>query len=176
MEQRNILWKHAMKFGLIVGGAMILYSHLLYLTNLSDNTLFGVISYGLFILGLLIGTKRLRDGQFAGYITYSRAFITGLLISLFVGFLLGIYTYVLNIIDPSILEKSLEVQAEAMLNRGMDEDLVEQQMTLVRSFTSPMLLAFSGILAYGLVGALVSLLTAAILRKDPPPFPVNNPE
>lgn len=176
MEQRNLVLKHAMKFGLILGGAMIVYSHLLYLTNLMENTLFGVLSYGLFILGIIIGTKRLRDGQLEGYISYSRAFIAGLYISLFVGFLMGIYTYILNTIDPQVLERSLELQAETLLEYGMDEDKVEQQILIRKSFSSPVFMAISGIIGFGLIGAVVSLLTAAFLRKDAPPFPVNNPE
>ncbi|MCF8336028.1 MAG: DUF4199 domain-containing protein [Bacteroidales bacterium] len=172
-KRQNTYLKSSMTFGLITGVVLIIYTLLLYATNnlLKQNFLLNVINYVILVAGIVMGTRAYRDQSLGGYISYSKALGFGVVISIFTGVVLGIFTYVLYaVIDPGLMEESIKIFQEQMLNQGMSADQVETITEFQRRVRSPFMMLISSVFSYALMGLIFSLITSAFLKKDKPIF------
>ena len=172
----NSLYRNAMQFGAYNGLAKFVLFLLLYFTvanPLGNWTMLGALFTITFIA---IGTKQFRDQACDGYITYGRALAAGLMVAVFSSALYAILLYLFGTLaDGTILdaykkenitnldEARKYLSSEKLLSK-MDEAAEEiQKMSLGRLCT--------GFFTNGLIGGLViSLITAAIFRKNKPLF------
>src|SRR6056297_368993 len=102
MNKDNPFIKMTMTYGLITGLVLIIYTLILYMTNnlLDQNFILGILNYVILIAGIIYGTKSYRDQYLNGYISYGKSLGTGVLISVFAGVIMGIFTYLLyEVID-----------------------------------------------------------------------------
>ena len=162
-----------MTYGLITGLALIVYTLLLYATDnlIKQNFFLGILNYLILIAGIFIGTRSYRDQFLGGYITYGKALGYGVVISVFTGAVIGIFTYLLyGVIDPGLLEQSIKVFEEQMLNQGMSPDQVETISEMQKQFRSPFMMLISAVFNYALMGLIFSLITSAFLKKNKPIF------
>lgn len=171
--QENSYIKSTMTFGLITGVVLIVYTLLLYATNniLKQNFLLSIINYIILIAGIVKGTRAYRDQTLGGYISYTKALGYGVVMSIFTGVVLGVFTYLLYaVIDPGLMEQSMKMVEEEMLNRGMSPDQVESLSEMQRQIRSPFMMLIGSVFTYALLGLLFSLVTSAFLKKDKPIF------
>ena len=167
MSNNNNFWKNAMNYGAILGLALIIYSVVLYLLNFSNARGAGIFSYLILIAGIIMAIKNYRDKTLGGYMNYGTGLGLGTVIGLFAGILLGFYIFLqMKFIDPDIIEQGFRIQEERMLERGMNEDQVEMSIEMARKFATPVATAVSTIFFMTLFGFVVSLIAAAILKKD----------
>ncbi|MBS3807241.1 MAG: DUF4199 domain-containing protein [Bacteroidales bacterium] len=169
----NTLLRSTMTMGLITGLALIIYTLLLYATNnlLKQNFALGVVNYIILIAGIVIGTRSYRDQAMGGYITYGKALGYGVVLCVFTGIVVGIFTYLLyEVIDPSLMEQNMKVIQEEMLNRGMSAEQVETMTEMQARFRTPFMMLIGSIFTYSLLGLIFSLVTSAFLKKDKPMF------
>ena len=169
----NVYLRSAMTFGLIIGIVLVIYTLLLYMTNsyLTKNFLLSIIQWILVIGGLYWGIKSYRDQQEGGYITYGKSVGLGVLISVFVGVIMGIFTYLLFVaIDPGLMDESMKIAQEEMLKRGMSPDQVETATEMQRNFQSPILMLFGSILSFAFIGTILSLIISIFTKKEEPIF------
>lgn len=169
----NTLLRSTMTMGLITGLALIIYTLLLYATNnlLKQNFALGVINYIILIAGIVIGTRSYRDQALGGYITYGKALGYGVVLCVFTGIVVGIFTYLLyEVIDPNLMEQNMKVIQEEMLNRGMSAEQVETMTEMQARFRTPFMMLIGSIFTYSLLGLIFSLVTSAFLKKDEPMF------
>ena len=59
---------------------------------------------------------------------------------------------------------------EMYLEKGMSEDQVEMAMKMVSKMQTPLLLMFSSIFGFVLMGTFFSLITSAFIKKEKPLF------
>ena len=173
MNKDNPFIKMTMTYGLITGLVLIIYTLILYMTNnlLDQNFILGILNYVILIAGIIYGTKSYRDQYLNGYISYGKSLGTGVLISVFAGVIMGIFTYLLyEVIDPELLEKNLKILQEQMLQRGVPESQVEVMSEVQEKFRSPLILMFSSIFTYGLMGLIFSLITSIFTKNEEPIF------
>lgn len=169
----NTLLRSTMTMGLITGLALIIYTLLLYATNnlLKQNFALGVVNYIILIAGIVIGTRSYRDQALGGYITYGKALGYGVVLCVFTGIVVGIFTYLLyEVIDPTLMEQNMKVIQEEMLNRGMSAEQVETMTEMQARFRTPFMMLIGSIFTYSLLGLIFSLVTSAFLKKDKPMF------
>jgi hypothetical protein len=172
-KKENPFIKQTMTYGLITGIALIIYTLILYMADmlLDQNTILGLINYMILIAGIYIGTKSYRDQNLNGFISYGKSLGTGVLISVFAGIVMGVFTYLLyEVIDPQLLEKSMRLVQEEMLKRGVPESQVETLTEAQRAMRSPIVLMFGSILTYGFMGFIFSLITSIFTKKEEPIF------
>jgi hypothetical protein len=60
----------------------------------------------------------------------------------------------------------IDMQSEAMLERGLTEDQVEQALEISKRFMNPVFILISAIVGNLLVGGVLSLIIAAIFKKE----------
>jgi len=169
----NTFLRSTMTMGLITGLALIIYTLLLYATNnlLKQNFLLGILNYIILITGIVVGTRSFRDQSLGGYISYGKALGYGVLTCVFTGVVFGIFNYLLyEVIDPGLMEQSMKIIQEEMLNRGMSADQVEAMTQMQSRFRTPFMMLIGSIFSYSLLGLIFSLITSAFLKKDQPMF------
>lgn len=171
MEDKSVFWKNSLKHGLIVGLAMLIYSILLYILDLNLNQALGYVSYAILIAGFILGTKAYRDNVLKGNISYGKTYGYSIVILLIATIITTIYGYLMiTVIDPDIIEKMMALGEEKMLSQGMSDDQIEMAQKMQKKFMSPVFMMISGFFGQMIVGAVLALITSAIIKKDGDPY------
>ncbi len=158
----------ASKYGLILGLALIIYGMLLNVLGLTGNQALGWVSFAILLGGIIWGTIDYRDKALDGFISYSGALGIGVLIIVFASIISSVYTYVYaEYIDPSLIEKMVSEAEKGMYKNGMSDEEVEQAMSMTSAFMTPAFIAGSSFLGNIFIGFLLSLVTSAILKRNP---------
>lgn len=179
--------QHSMTYGAIAGVILIIFSVIMYMmdimpTMLRTILLQGLFTYSVVIILVIVGTKSYRDKVLGGNISYSHAFLTGLLIVVFCSVLNNFYGLVFNLwLDPQYMERFYTSLMDMMYNMydraGLPDAQIDQLMTRYEEQManySPMTTFFSGIFASFIGGTIVSLITSAFIKKNPDPFTITN--
>ena len=170
-ETKNDLLKHSATYSAIIGFALIIYSVLLYILNLTMSKSLGYLSFLIIIGGLYVGIKNFRDNNPDKAISYGRAVGVGVLICVFFGFLASVFTYLqFRFIDPGLVDKMIEIAEEKMLEKGLPEDMIEMQITGMSKMFTPGIMAIFGFFSNLFWGTIISLILAAILKREPAPL------
>jgi hypothetical protein len=171
MENKPSMIQHTMTWGAITGIILIVYSLVLYLAHQNANQALGFLSYILLIAGIIIGSIAYRDKIMGGFISYKDAFLTGLLITIFAGILSSFFSFILiRFIDPGVVEQYIAQAEEKMMNKGLTEDQIEMAMEKTKEFMGSPVMVLIGLLTFAFIGSVISLVTAAIIKKEKSPF------
>ena len=66
---------------------------------------------------------------------------------------------------------SLETARQQLIKSGYTDEQIEKSMSITAKFTGSGLLEYIfSIISYTIIGAIISLIVAAIVRKDKPEF------
>lgn len=157
----------ALKWGLITGVALILYSTVLYTLDLTTNRGMSVIIYVILIGGLVLGMREYRTAN-AGYMTYGEGMSLGALLSAVAGLLSSVFSvFYTQVIDPGFQARITEQVRDQMESAGnLSDEQVDQAVEMMGKFQSPGLQFLFGVLGTILIGVIFSLVIAAILRKN----------
>lgn len=164
-------------YGLIGGIAMIVYTLCLYLAGIQIfmNMALSLLAYGIIIAIATMAGLRHRKQQ-GGYISFAEALRTVFLTFVLAFLLSTIFNYVLlNYIDTGFRDQmtqvTLERVEEMMRKFGAPETEIEKAME--RTASSNNYSIGNTLLGYGvmcIISCLVSLVIAAIIKKNRPPF------
>lgn len=177
-NKTNPLLISSMTYGLYLGIVMVIFSLSLYMLGILPVG-FGRIAFLLLIsavimfFGIFFSTKKIRNELFSGEISYGKAFLVGLLVVLFASIISAIYSYIQNsIIDPEYVPRILNAwkewtyefmskmnAPEVEIDKKMDEfDMQIKEYSHFKNF-------FKEVFTSIFWGAIISLITAAILKK-----------
>ena len=163
--------KIATKWGLIYTAVAIIITYATEFLNMDINSPVKYITYIPFIAFLYLTQKEYRD-ELGGYITYGNAFSAGFRYSIFTGLLLAVFSYLyLAILSPEMFDKVLDVTRTQMEEKNAPESQIEKTMDIMHKW-GPLLGAFGAAVAYAIFGAIVSLITAAIVKKERSPYDI----
>jgi hypothetical protein len=166
-NSKSLFWNQAMRWGLYVSVALIIISLVFYFMGKSGHNAEGWFQYLIAIAGIIMatGTFRKKLPEKAPF-SYGNALGFGVSVMLFSSIVVAVYTYVMyQFISPELMDKLLIETEEAYLKSGLSEDMVEQQVNLLKNFMSPGLLAFSQIFNWVFTGLIISLITSIFLMK-----------
>ncbi|PJJ79289.1 DUF4199 domain-containing protein [Mucilaginibacter auburnensis] len=162
--------KVATKWALISTLTNIVLTYVFEFMNLDQQSPIKYLSFLPFIIFLFLAQKEFRDTTGGGYMTFGTGFSTGFRYSVFTGLLLGVFIAIyLWILSPEVLEKSLEASRAQMEARGMSDAEIERSMGIANKI-GPWAGGFFSALMYTIVGALLSLIGAAIFKKERSPL------
>lgn len=166
-QQKNLQVNYTMTYGAITGGALVIFSILLYISGNYLNDYLGYFNYLILIIGIIIGTKNFRDKELNGNMPYSKALGTGTLIALFSSIILAFYNFIfLKFVDPQIITEMQKMAEEAMLQRGMSADEVENAMQMQSKMMTPGWISIFVIPVMTFFGFIFSLITSIFLKKE----------
>lgn len=156
----------ALKWGLITGIALIVYSTLLNSLGQMSNGWLSVMVYVIIVVGLVLGMRDFRR-QNGDYLTFGQGVGLGALLSAVAGMISSTYNVLYNtFIDPGLQERVMNNMREQLEDQGnLSDDQIDQAMEISKMFQSPGLQFVSGIFGAILVGVFLSLIVAAVLRQ-----------
>lgn len=170
MQQEPSTARIALKYGVITAVATIVYTTLLILAEKNQNQ--GLTSLGLIILvvGMVYAMREFK-AENTGYMSYGQGLGIGTLIAAISGLLNSTFTmFYTQFIDTNLMKKALDTAREDMERRGMSDEQIDAGMQFSEKMMSPGILFVAGIFFSIFIGFIISLIVAAILRRNRPVF------
>jgi hypothetical protein len=156
-----------MKYGLTAGLAYIVFTLALYFLGMEKSQGMGMIGYLILLGAQFLGVKEIRDAEQDGYITFGTAWKKGVFIALIAGLLGSIYMMIhLSYINPEMLQEVLTEAEVQMEESGASSEEIEMGMKMAGMFATPWMTALFTMLGFGLLGILLSLIPAAVLKNE----------
>ncbi len=171
-ESQTSFFPASMKQGLIFGMIMVIITLVASITGLASELWFSAvimpISIVLYIVAAVTAIKNHRNEDLGGYITFGRAFLTGLMTILIVGLIATIFSIInLKFINPGIAEQQLDATREFLEKLGTEDDIIDQAMAEAeRKMKNIGSLLLNGMIAAAIGGAIISLICAAVLKRN----------
>lgn len=167
MNNQTSTARVALKWGLITGITLIIYSTILYTLSQTTNTWLSLIIYAILIGGLILGMREYRLAN-EGYMTYGQGLGLGTQLAAIAGFLSSCFTvFYTQIIDTGFQERLTEQVREQMEEKGnLSDEQIDQAVEMMQKFQSPGLQFFFGLLGTILIGLIFSLVIAAFIRRN----------
>ena len=168
MENKATVPSLAIRYGLITGLVLIIYSAVLQITGLATNQVLGYVSYLFLIGGIIMAIKGFKNSN-DGYMSFAQGLGLGSILSGIAGLLSAIFMYVyIKFIDNSFIEKIQEIQIAAMEEKGMSDEEIDQAMEIAGKFMTPEIMFIFGILGMLFIGFILSLIISAIMKNEKP--------
>ncbi|HTK19053.1 MAG TPA: DUF4199 domain-containing protein [Mucilaginibacter sp.] len=159
--------KVAIKWSLIYVLVAIVITYAIEIAKLGPTSPIKYVTYIVLIVFLLLAQKEHRD-KLGGYIKFGDAFVTGLLYGIFAGLLTAIFVYLyLAILSPDVFAQAMEQQRQALVDSGkLSGDQIDHAMEVGKKY-GPIFGAVGVVFIYAILGVIVGLIGAAILKKEP---------
>ncbi|RYC71918.1 MULTISPECIES: DUF4199 domain-containing protein [Spirosoma] len=156
----------ALKWGGLLGIALILYSLFLFLTDNIGNTGLGAITYLLSIVGITLAMRDFRTLN-GGFMSYGEGLSVGTLTAAVSGLLSSLFSvFYTTVIDSGVMERMMDQARERLEDSGLSDDQIDQQMEFMQMFQSPGLTFVFGIIGSVVLGFILSLIIAAFIRRN----------
>jgi len=161
-----------LKYGGIAALIGIVLGLVMYMADMIDpanNTIASIIQMVVYVVAIVLAIKEHREEDLGGYISFGRAFTVGILTTLVLAIINAIWTYIfMSFIAPDMVDMIMDAQMQAMSEQGMDEDAIEQAIEMSKGFMSPGMISVMSIFGSLFMGAIISLITSAIMKKNSP--------
>ncbi|MFN3848062.1 MAG: DUF4199 domain-containing protein [Spirosomataceae bacterium] len=158
----------ALKWGVIVGIVVIIFSTITSMTDLWKQSWASWVGY-LFVLGgiiMALGEFKKANG---GFLSFGEGLGLGTLMSTVVGVLGAIFSYIyLNFIDNTMVSRIIDFQREKMSEQGLSDEQIDQAMEMTAKFMTPGMMFIFGVIGYLVVGFILTLIVSAIMKKSKP--------
>ena len=152
--------------GAIIAGILIVYSCALYFTGIEQTGIYGWLPIIIIIAGLIIFIN-LYGKALNNQVGFGNLFAYGFKTTAFLTLIVIAFTVIFFLIFPEIKEKMIETSRQKMEERGnLTEDEIDKGIALWKKMF--WVFTIGGImLIYAIVGAIGSVIGAAITKKRP---------
>ncbi len=164
------------RFGLIASMILIALGLVAQVAGLSDPSnpyspgaiVMNILTYGVMIAAIVMAVKQHRDSELGGFISFGRSFGLGMLVILIIGAVTMVWTFVyMSYINPDLVEQIKEVALEQARERqGLSDEQLEASSGIMGMFMQPWFMAVSAFFGTLLIGLIISLIVAAIMKKE----------
>jgi len=171
METQPSLISVALKYGLLTGLISIIYTLFSYLTETFGSIFLNLfIALAITIIGLVLAMREFRKKN-GGFMTYGQGLGIGMIVAVTASILSGIFIFLYtSYVDPTITEKIVDSVMDQMGAFGLDDSQLDEARDKMLADTTPFKQLTSA-LTNGLFGGLIlSLIIAAIMKRNRPEF------
>lgn len=161
--------KFALTYGLILGVISVIYAFMLYSMDMHYQGGMAVflISIGLSLAALIIAMIQFKKAN-NGFMSFAQALKVGVGVCL-VGGIIGIIFNQLmsNVIDPEMMSKAMEYQRnELMESTALTTEQIDAQLEMGAKFQTPLMQVLIGLIFSIVLGFILSLIPALVLKKQ----------
>lgn len=157
------------RYGLISGVISIAYFMVMVVADINMTEGIGRWA-SLLITGVIIylAHKYYKENG-DGFMTIGQGTGVGFWMALVSTTISSVFTYIyMKFIDNSMIQQILDKQREAMEERGMDDDQIDQAMNITEKFMTPEIMLGTGI-AFGIIIVVIlALLISLVTQKKNP--------
>ncbi len=161
--------KPYLKYGLITCCILIIWTMIQYLTGLDRSDVgqyLNWISYPIMIVFIVLTLNEVKS-QNEGYLSFGDGFKNGFLMMVVVAAIMSVFTFIyFSFINPEFLDYVREKAIEEMENKDMSDEEIEQAMGIAEIFMGKGAMAAFALFGNMVVGAILSLIIAAIMKKE----------
>ncbi len=153
--------------GVIITLILIVFGLIIYFTNQTQNQALGSVQYLIFLAGIIWACISYSK-QMNANVTFGNLFAHGFKTTAVVTVLILIYSIIaLKFLFPDIVDKSIETSRQKMEQSGkLSDNQIDQQLSMIKDHFT--LFAAAGIIIFfAVVGAISSLIGAAVAKKKP---------
>ncbi|MGF7231789.1 DUF4199 domain-containing protein [Arachidicoccus sp.] len=151
---------------LIISLIIIVIELVLYFTNQMQNKGLGLISYLVFIIGICmicLQYSKEKDGN----VTFGNLFAQGFKTSALVALIMIIWSVLMfKVLFPDLPDQLMQSQRAKMLSQGLSEEQMAKGAAIGKKFFMTFVIGGT-IFMYAILGAIASLIGAAIAKKNP---------
>ena len=170
MEEKVSTARVALKYGVLGSVVIMIFTTIINVAGLSQNKILSSLSFVFMIVAIVLSMKDFRE-QNKGFMSYGEGLGLGTLVSAVMGLLSSAFTmFYIQFIDNTLLTQGMDKVRSDMEAKGMDDSQIDQAMELSQKFMSPGVVFAMGVFMYILTGFVISLIVAAIVRKEKPVF------
>lgn len=170
MEEKVSTARVAIKYGVISAIALMVYTTILNVAGLSENKVLAMFAYIILIVGIALAMRNFKEENH-GYMSFGEGMSVGSLVSAILALLASAFTmFYMQFIDNTITAKILDNARAEMEAKGMDDAQIDQAIAMSQKLMSPGIMFVFSILAYVIVGVVLSLIISLIIRKEKPVF------
>ncbi len=165
------LGKNALRYGLITGMLLIVYSLILYILEVDMQSGAQYASILILLIMSIVAVTNWRDKHNDGNLSYSQGLGTGTLVALYSGILASIYTFIfLKFIDPGMVQEIVDMAEQKMYeqNPNLTSEQAEIALSWTRKMTSPGAMSVMGLIGNVFWGFILSLIYSIFLKKEAP--------
>ncbi len=179
MTSNDQLFKSSMKYGLYYAIISIAISLIIWATKFIENSgltanfLVSAVNIVVWVLILIYFTKDYRDKSLGGVIDFKQAFFVGLLTVAFASLIIAVYNFSFHSwIDPDYSQRTIDAIVEKTYNMmsgmGLPESEIENSLKAIETMEvpTPVQSTFSGLQQNIIYGAVLALISAAIVKKN----------
>ncbi|TMI85533.1 MAG: DUF4199 domain-containing protein [Bacteroidetes bacterium] len=149
----------------VIAAVLIIYTLVLQFTGLWKNPSMAWISYILMVAGLIFFVNQYGNAL-DNQVTFGNLFSYGFKTTALLALIMIAFTVILFSIFPDIREKMVEIARQRMEDRNTPEDQIDKGIEMWQKMF--WVLTIGGIiLVYAIVGAIGSLIGAAVTKKKP---------
>lgn len=178
MEQKSG-WPIALKYALMLAFATIAINLIFYIINPKSVegtwSFIGIVQLLLAIVVsvyiFVVAAKVRRDQDLEGVMSYGRSLGFMMQMAMPAALIISFYTFIFfAYINPELLQKIMETQAEQMANSGKSDEEIEQALQFAKMFNSP-----AAVTIFGAIGTMFQLFIYALIasiftKKEPVTF------
>jgi hypothetical protein len=166
MRVQKFNWKVLLVIGLTAGGIQVLTGVVMYLSGVYFLGWTIFVNYLVLLLCIILGTKWYRTKTPDDTITYTRALIVGIVISVSTGLIYALYNIIsVSFFYPHFLEDMLRAQVARIQSLGLGPEQTAERVAAAKKHTTLPTIAVGNLLRLSLVGFVLSLFTSIILRE-----------
>lgn len=166
MNEQTSTARTALKWGVILGISLIIYTLFLFITDNVGNSKLGWISFVMSIAGLTLAMRDYRTLN-GGYMSYGEGLSVGTLTSAVSGLLSSLFSvFYTTVIDTGVMTRMVDRTREKLEDSGLSDDQIDQQIKFVELFQSPGISFAFGVIGAIIFGFLLSLIIAAFIRRN----------
>jgi hypothetical protein len=156
------------KFGLYYGIVLIVLNLIVSYGGLIGSKGVSWVSILVPVIIILLGLRYFKEKINKGMLKYGQGVGLGVLIALIGGCIVAIFSFIfLTYIDPEVLDMMIAVTQEQVIARGIPEEMIDIYEKVMNFLLQPWVIALSSVFNAVFIGLIVSLIEAAILKKEP---------
>ncbi|MFN6945225.1 MAG: DUF4199 domain-containing protein [Cytophagaceae bacterium] len=124
------------------------------------------INLAILISAIFTGIKHISRQKFNGEIPYNQATLSGILISVYTGFILGAFNYIyFTFANQEYITYIIDVSREFMMQQEESPEAVQTRITELQTGFTPFKQAINSLKWTFILGLFISLISGIIVRK-----------
>lgn len=163
---KTLITQFGIRYGLILGLISVISSVMFFILKPESKWIEGVLGFVILIGVLFVALKQFRE-QNSATLSIGEGMRVGFWTSLISGTISSVYKYLeMTFLNPEEVAQQLKEQKIAMEESGMPEEQIDMAMNWAGKMMEPYILIPMGIFWSIVFVAIISLIIAAILKKE----------
>ncbi|MCT4698877.1 MULTISPECIES: DUF4199 domain-containing protein [Tenacibaculum] len=163
-NSKNIILNYGLYLGLIG-----IFIHLVFYATgnlISLGWLTGILGFAAMITLIVLGIKKFKADN-GGFLSFGQALKVGVGIAVFSAVISAVYTLIFtSFIEPDFQAQMMEVQKQAWMDSGMNDEQIEASESMAKKFGGPAITIPVSIVVSAFFGFIFSAISGAIMKNN----------